>query len=578
MSTKPLVRLDDLLLAHGFVEGEERNFMALLLLVWISRQKKTDQEFLIDHGARAIQVELEEIAAEGFPVALKLENLPEFDGAALVQASILMRDWVESGDDAPAGDFPALAAAVKAGFTVAPGVLTMMGQLLAPESAELTYVPWDENGQLSAALASLGAFIRIESESPAIAMLVGMLQKKSWHITACEPILETVDDGAKYTSSAAILPFGSMFSTRMLEQLSPLYFPERTTSASVLGIRRMLAVTSGRIVVAVQNNVLFSSGAEYSLRQELLKRGQLRTVIAMPAGLLNYIGIAFSVLVIDVKGGNELVRFVNAALPRFNTANRINALRHVDELVQLSTGVMPGPEAVCVPVRELLENDAQLQAERYVVTEKGAVARSILSTARTVTLEDLVSVLRPPLIVKATDIGKSFAVLEAMEVGAGDLPQFGYISQATRPVKIEDKSRTAAHYLRAHDIVIVVKGSVGKVGIVPSNQASPEQWQWTAGQAAIVLRMRENAPIDARALFVQLRSPFGQELIKSIVSGASMPIIQLKELRELRVILPDQEEQRQAVEALEEEAVAEAHIATYRAQQELCAKHLWQLA
>jgi hypothetical protein len=89
--------------------------------------------------------------------------------------------------------------------------------------------------------------------------------------------------------------------------------------------------------------------------------------------------------------------------------------------------------------------------------------------------------------------------------------------------------------------IVIVKGSVGKIGIVPPNVPEPGPGAWVAGQSAIVLRQRDNpqVEIDPRVLLVQLRSPIGQELLTGIVSGASIPLIQLRELMRLPVPLPD---------------------------------------
>ena len=142
---------------------------------------------------------------------------------------------------------------------------------------------------------------------------------------------------------------------------------------------------------------------------------------------------------------------------------------------------------------------------------------------------------------------------------------------------IDPKARADAQVLCPNDIVLIVKGSVGKVGIVSGDDEPEEACAWIAGQSAIVLRVREGSRIDPRALFMQLRSPLGQQLLKGIVSGATIPLIQLKELRKLPVILPDAVTQQRAIDALEAEAVLARQIHQLREEQAFQASSLWQL-
>ena len=344
-------------------------------------------------------------------------------------------------------------------------------------------------------------------------------------------------------------------------------------------------MTKQRIVVAVQNNVLFSSGAEYNLREELLQRGLLRAVIAMPSGLLHGPQVAFSILVIEPTGGADRVSFINADSPRFKapSSQTRTTLVNLDRLVQLSAGEIDDPDVAVVSTKALLnkDKDAQLQVNRYVLPDTIARARAILASTKTVALEDLVALIRPPLIVsdrdQPIDSDPADEALPVFEVGAADLPALAYVTKPGRRVKLDPRARADAEVLCPNDIVLIVKGSVGKIGIASGDVEPDEACVWIAGQSAIVLRVRDPSRIDPRALFMQLRSPLGQQLLKGIVSGATIPLIQLKELRKLPVILQDAATQQQAIAALEAEAALERQITQLRNEQALKASSLWQL-
>jgi len=195
------------------------------------------------------------------------------------------------------------------------------------------------------------------------------------------------------------------------------------------------------------------------------------------------------------------------------------------------------------------------------------------STLESVEYRGVVSTIRP----MPTTSGREPSV-EAKEIGAADLPPFGYISAPGRTVWIDPKVLIdkAHQFLRPFDIVLIIKCSVGKVGIVPPDVPPPGPGAWVAGQSAIVLRTKKNA-IDPRALAVQLRSPVGQEVLKTVVSGATIPLIQLKLLMNLPVFVPTVEQAQQAGDVLEREAQLQREIDSLRRAQAEVAKDLWTL-
>jgi type I restriction enzyme M protein len=307
-------------------------------------------------------------------------------------------------------------------------------------------------------------------------------------------------------------------------------------------------------------------------------------VVALPNGLLSATSLSLSVLVIDLRGGIDQVRFVNADTHRFKRAvsRTRTTITNPQALASLCFSNTGDPDAVSVSVQDLLKNGAQLQVNRYVLPAPIARAQAILASAKTVKLEDVVDFLRAPPILGEADAtsgeeGSDDISLPVFEVGAADLPEFGYVTKPGRRVTINPKARADAQVLCPHDIVLIVKGSVGKVGIATGDDEPEEACVWIAGQSAIVLRVRDPSRIDPRALFMQLRSPLGQQLLKGIVSGATIPLIQLKELRKLPVIDQDAATQRQVINALEAEAALERQITQLRDEQTLQASSLWQL-
>lgn len=475
-------------------------------------------------------------------------------------------------------------------FSCDPSLPTLIGRLVAGVPGEMVYLPWDDTGQFGAALAARGARVVAETPSPTVvAILMSMLHPTPWQIEQANPI---TDRGAReepdspYEAAAGILPLGLRIDMQWLERAAPGRFPERTSSAAVLGVRQLLAVTRTRIVVAVPNSLLFSSGAENSLREDLLRRGLLRAVVALPGGLLTGTTLPLSVLIIDLCGGIEQVRFVNADTQRFKKAvsRSRTTLNDVEAVTSLVFSTTEERDTATVAARDLLKNGSQLQVNRYVVPEAIARAQAMLAEVQTVRLEEVVEFLRSPPIAGDADAemdsGDESRWVESVlahEVAVSDLPAFGFVTTPGRRVWIDPKADFDTAALRKGDIILVVKGSVGRVGIVSGAVESDDTHLWFASQSAIVLRVRDRSRMDPRALFMQLRSPLGQQLLKGIVSGATIPLIQLKELRKMPVIAQDLATQGKAARALEAEDDLEKEIAQLRDKQAQQAASLWQL-
>jgi type I restriction enzyme M protein len=367
-------------------------------------------------------------------------------------------------------------------------------------------------------------------------------------------------------------PLGLRYTPDVVERDWFNRFPERTASGTVLSVRHLLAQASRRVVIAVTNNVLFSSGAELAMRQDLIKRGIVKAVVALPSGLLENTNIPFAVLVLDPAGGHQQVRFINADCPQFRepTSKAKARLINLEHLIQQALNGEPSEDVAIVPVADILANDSQLQVSRYVLPDTTKQLQALLAKSKTVALGDIVTTIRPlPPASGDTDS------VDAFEVGAADLPSHGYIGAPGRTIKVPIKNEQ--QFLKPLDIVLIVKGSVGKLGIVPADAPPPGEGGWVAGQSAMVLRAAPGAQIDPRALALQLRSPLGQELIGGIVSGATIQLIQLKELMRLQVLVPDLETAHRAADALEQEAQLQREIDRLRQEQTQATAGLWTL-
>ena len=455
----------------------------------------------------------------------------------------------------------------------------LMVALAECNRGESVYLPWDSSAQFAARVADLGCRPLVETplRTP-IPALISLLIGRPFPVCHSDPIREpaALEGGqlCKFDRVIAFPPFGIRYDTRVIDTDLWGRFPERTPSGTVLAISHVLAQAHGRCVVAVPNSFLFGAGVEATCRQRLLERGQVRAVIAMP-GVLHATALPFAILVLDAGGGNDLVRFINGNDDLFRVAGSKTRVRLTDvELlaVQLSTRVKSSVMRE-LPLDQIAANDFNLEVGRYLRGRTAEQLQRKLETSETVRLHDVAEIVRPLPTLKE---GEGIRV---HEVGAADIPAFGYIATASREVAVDENLawRNERQFLRPLDVVLVVKGSTGKVGIVPPDAPPPGEGGWIAGQSSIVLRCLAGGKLDAHSLALQLRSPIGQTLLKMITSGASIPLIQVRELQQMQLFASPPELADEPRQILEEEADIQRQIAELIARQSAIAAELWQL-
>lgn len=454
----------------------------------------------------------------------------------------------------------------------------LMVALAECRQGDSVYLPWDFSAQNAARVADQGCEIFIETPMrTSLPALFGLLTGHSFTTSYSDPIRHPsaleLGQLRKFNSVIAFPPFGSRYDPKAIDADLWGRFQEKTNSGAVLAINHVLAQAKGRCVVAVPNSFLFSSGAEAACRQRLLQRGQVCAVVAIP-GVLPTTAISFALLVLDARGGNGRVRFVNGDDDQFRTSIRTRAkLTDIPALVAHVQSEAKSAVAQSVSVGEIASNDWNLQPSRYLLDQTAEVLRQRLEEAESVMLREVAEIIRPLPVIRDGE------GLRVCEVGAADIPPYGYITSASRDVVVDEAGawRNERQFLKAFDVVLVVKGSAGKVGIVPADAPPPGEGGWIAGQSSVVLRCHGEGYLNAHSLALQLRSPVGQELLKMITSGATIPLIQVRELQQLRLFAVDAALANESRRAVEEEASIQQQIAALAERQRTIAAALWHL-
>ena len=101
-----------------------------------------------------------------------------------------------------------------------------------------------------------------------------------------------------------------------------------------------------------------------------------------------------------------------------------------------------------------------------------------------------------------------------------------------------------------------------------------EKESWLVAQSCAVIRLSEYSKPPP---FMLLRFELGTELLKTLISGATIPFIKLRELQHLNLPIPSLEDSLKGIEVLEKEEKLQQKIIQLQDQQSQFSKELWTL-
>lgn len=442
-------------------------------------------------------------------------------------------------------------------------VVDLMVRLVGPTAGTTTYCPWDQIAQASSSVLRAGGDAAVENPliTPLPALAAVFSGKKS-RTAYSDPIRTPsfIESGKleRFHQSVALPPLGVKVRGDVVDRDLFGRFDNPKATWTVLCIQHLMAHSRRRVVVAVPYSLLVGVGADKKLREQLVRAGQVRTVISLFPGLASGTAIQLAILVLDPRGGTKQVRFVDASGECFKVQqgrSRV-ALGNLDKLLEAVQSRSDSDLARSVETGEIEANDFSLQVERYVLDEGRIELQRRLAHVEKVALGDLVSTVRTPPASKANSDG-----IPVLEVGASDIARTGYTRPGRDGAVRDVGSQDPDHFLREGDIVLTIRGNVGRVGFIPADVAKPGPGGWTAGSSLTVLRTRSESGVDPAVLALLLRSPLGQELLSGISSGVTIPMITLRDLLRLELPVPGTNASHTARAILDEEEALGRQIA-----------------
>lgn len=371
---------------------------------------------------------------------------------------------------------------------------------------------------------------------------------------------------------AGLIPFDFDDASDTFVSLVPYGVAKDSPSASL--IRNALNSSVRKMYLIVFPNLLFSNRLEdRKLRKELLEANLVEASIMLPERMLPDISLGVSLLILnkDRTSDDRQVRFINASSLDTKKVEVLAKAEAFDELREYVRGELSydRPDCVSVDARDLIVRGESLLASAHCLTDEQKQAQALLAGLQTNKLEKVAHFFRP-LLPSKDGKGEKLKVLNVAQFSS-----YGYTKPECQTEAYVERAGKTDQLIQAGDIVLCIRGTLGKVGIAAQDFTTDDPW--VVSPASIILRP-VSKDYDPRLLFLYLRSELGQALLKKLATGATVPMVQIKDLKNLDIVIPTEAEAEQLLADFEAEVALSEQIAQLEAQRKELSSRQWAIS
>lgn len=526
--TTLLKKVGDILSSQGLASEQAANELALLV-IWAHHfdaehmRKSKDHPYLLAQDYQELKYELGKVGAV-------FEHSRLYDtcnGAAIAEIVALLAS-LEKNPSLAAKALIDIFSKLRAGSHE--GLVTMgLGQLLAG----LVQAQGKEVALLYPTAISVapvlpnpdGAVFRTHQYTPlnvALATLLGIRAELDPYLFEEEPSQCKSESHQLPEAMIVVPPFGFRPKANM-----PMYGMDTLVSEEI-AVLKAIETTKGRGVVLIPKGVLFRHTSGF-IRQLLIKNNWLEAVVSLPGGTLSSTAIPVSVLVIDKnRAENDPVVF-------FDTADIGNLEEQHESISNMVNSRKPAQHGVLSSCNAIRDNDYDLSFNRYKL---GPATAQLGRMENTVALDTLAVIIRAQSIKAEGEEGDP--LLEVFhEAAVRDITESGQLGMPEKQITVGTKLQRRAENqrLQAGDILLAVKGSVGRVAFV-GDDCEPD---WIAGQAFLIIRPKSNH-VSTSYLYRYLSSELIKAYLNEMSTGSAMTILKAADVTEIPVPLPQADE------------------------------------
>ena len=272
-----------------------------------------------------------------------------------------------------------------------------------------------------------------------------------------------------------------------------------------------------------------------NFREEIVDRRGLESVILLPNGCVYSVLIQAAVLILKKTKVFEEVGFVDFSNEK-STRRSYSWSFPFKKISDI---------AVFVSVESLSYSGYLLDVKRQVTSSIPEL--QLMMSGEHAKLNEIASIIRAQSI---SDKKSSEQHMMLLEVLASDIDEIGIVNNPKKIIHVgaDGEARAKKAWLKKGDILIAIKGSVGKVGFINDELAGILEntelgKKWVAGQSFVIIRIKIDYidKITPEYLFRYLRSYQTRKYFESRSIGVAIPLIKMVDIESLPIRLPAQD-------------------------------------
>ncbi|WP_206835087.1 type I restriction-modification system subunit M/S [Marinobacterium iners] len=286
------------------------------------------------------------------------------------------------------------------------------------------------------------------------------------------------------------------------------------------GVYRAAKEMESRAVVLVPPSFLFQRSSS-AIRELLIEDNLLEAVIGFPKGQLDFAAAPPVLLVLDKhrEKGDPI---------QFYGLDTILTSEKYRDLVAAVHDRAPGSHGVLGTLDQVREKSYDLTVNRYFLDD---------ATAAIDALEDTVSLDGVADIIRAQSLKSEPAQPSEpdsyIEVAIKDIDESGQLCSPDKCIKVDQKQqkRVNSQRLKAGDILLAIKGTVGRVALIGDNCGT----NWIAGQAFVIIRPKKT--VSGIYLYRFLSSDLVQQYLAERATGVAMKMLKAADVADIPIPL-----------------------------------------
>ena len=287
--------------------------------------------------------------------------------------------------------------------------------------------------------------------------------------------------------------------------------------------------------ILLEPGVTWSSKRDfYQLRQELVETHSLKAVIQLPVGVISATNLSPTLLLLNKDKEQRTNRFLFADFSSEKLVKNKDAwsipFKNLENTRTTS-------------IDEIRANDYVLDPKRYEFGEGSLL--TVLNHHNSEPLSSIAEIIRAQSIPISNEANISSDIKKYHEVSPSDIDDIGFVAQPKKVILVaeEGKRRASQAELHENDIVLAIKGSIGKVGLITENTFE-EGCPCVAGQSFVIIRLKpykweEYSP---EYLFRYLKTRIVQKYFESFSLGTTIRMLKMSDVTGLPVKIPSQDE------------------------------------